>query len=89
MIQGWRNYYAHLDVDRGMANRFLAKVDWYVLRRLRLFWNNKHRKRKLDWVSMRVLLQRTGLKSVCTWEVRTALVEERRKAVCGKTARTV
>jgi len=87
MIQGWRNFYAHLDVDRSMANRFLSKVDWYILRRLRLFWNNKHRKRKQNWSEMHVLLQRTGLKTLCTWKNRTALDEERRKAVCGKTAR--
>nr|WP_240159887.1 group II intron reverse transcriptase/maturase [Paenibacillus aceris] len=89
MIQGWRNYYAHQDVDRSMANRFLGKVDWYILRRLRLFWNNKHRKRKRNWSEMQILLQRTGLKTVCSWKIRTALDEERRKAVCGKTARTV
>ncbi|WP_279513607.1 MULTISPECIES: group II intron maturase-specific domain-containing protein [unclassified Paenibacillus] len=89
MIQGWRNYYAHLDVDRKMANRFLAKVDWYILRRLRLYWNKKHKRRRLAWNEMRQLLLRTGLKSVCTWKIRTALDEGRRKAVCGKTARTV
>ncbi|TCM87929.1 group II intron reverse transcriptase/maturase [Paenibacillus sp. BK033] len=89
MIQGWRNYYAHLDVDRKMANRFLAKVDWYILRRLRLYWNKKHKRRRLAWNEMRQLLLRTGLKSVCTWEIRTALDKGRRKAVCGKTARTV
>ncbi|RKN59704.1 group II intron reverse transcriptase/maturase [Paenibacillus ginsengarvi] len=89
MIQGWRNYYAHLDVDRKTSNRFLAKVDWYILRRMRLFWNKKHRKRKMNWSEMHSLLQRTELKTVCTWVSRTALGEERRKAVCGKTARTV
>ncbi|WP_328517113.1 hypothetical protein [Paenibacillus radicis (ex Xue et al. 2023)] len=41
-----------------MANRFLAKVDWYILRRLRLFWNNKHWKRKRNWSEMHILLQR-------------------------------
>jgi hypothetical protein len=25
MIQGWRHFYAHLDVDLSMANRFLSK----------------------------------------------------------------
>ncbi|WP_373463765.1 group II intron maturase-specific domain-containing protein [Paenibacillus sp. V4I9] len=89
MIQGWRNYYAHQDVDRSMANRFLGKVDWYILRRLRLFWNNKHRKRKRNWSEMQILLQRAGLKTVCSWKNRNALDEERRKAVCGKTASTV
>lgn len=81
MIQGWRNYYAHLDVDRKTANRFLAKVDWYILRRLRLFWNKKHKRRRLAWDEIRQLLRRTGLKSVCTWEYRNAQGEERRKAV--------
>ncbi|WP_246358749.1 group II intron maturase-specific domain-containing protein [Paenibacillus phytorum] len=89
MIQGWRNFYAHQDVDRSMANRFLTKVDWYILRRLRQFWNNKHRKRKRNWSEMHILLQRTGLKTLCTWKNRTAQDEERRKAVCGKTACTV
>ncbi|MNV78034.1 Group II intron, maturase-specific domain [compost metagenome] len=89
MIQGWRNFYAHQDVDRSMANRFLAKVDWYILRRLRLFWNNKHRKRKRNWSGMHILLQRTELKTLCTWKNRTVLDEERLKAVCEKIARTV
>ncbi|WP_317618290.1 group II intron maturase-specific domain-containing protein [Paenibacillus sp. PL91] len=89
MIQGWRNFYDHLDVDRSMANRFLSKVDWYILRRLRLFRNKKHRKRKQNWSEMHFLLQRTGLKTLCTWKNRTALDEERRKAVYRKTACTV
>jgi RNA-directed DNA polymerase len=89
MIQGWRNYYAHLDVDRKKSNDFLAKIDWYILRRMRLFWNKKHKKHKLIWSEMHQLLQRSGLKTVSTWGNRTALGEERRKAVCGKTARTV
>lgn len=42
-IQGWRNYYA---MD-SFANLFLSKIDWYVRKRLMLFWNKKrncHRK---------------------------------------------
>ncbi|MDQ0914754.1 hypothetical protein QFZ78_001014 [Paenibacillus sp. V4I5] len=77
MIQGWRNYYAHLDVDRKKTNGFLAKVDWYILRRMRLFWNKKHKKHRLIWSEMHLLLQRSGLKTVSTsWEIRTALGEE-------------
>jgi len=30
-IIGWRNYYATMDA--GAANRFLAKVDWYLIKR--------------------------------------------------------
>ncbi|RAV11492.1 hypothetical protein DQG23_36220 [Paenibacillus contaminans] len=67
-----------------MANCFLSKVDWYILRRLRLFWNNKRRKHKQNWSEMHVLLQRTGLKTLCTWKNRTALDEERRKPHAGK-----
>ncbi|MGO4272233.1 group II intron maturase-specific domain-containing protein, partial [Paenibacillus sp. TAF58] len=26
MIQGWGNFYAHMDVYRSMSNRFLAKL---------------------------------------------------------------
>ncbi|MCF6094409.1 group II intron reverse transcriptase/maturase [Microaerobacter geothermalis] len=41
-IQGWKNYYG-LD---NFADRFLNKIDWYIRRRLMLFWNKKHNRRK-------------------------------------------
>ncbi|GGI44583.1 hypothetical protein GCM10008018_07830 [Paenibacillus marchantiophytorum] len=40
-IQGWRNYYA---VD-AFADLFLNKVDWYIRKRLMLFWNKKCNRR--------------------------------------------
>ncbi|WP_434751704.1 group II intron maturase-specific domain-containing protein [Paenibacillus amylolyticus] len=40
-IQGWKNYYG-LDV---FATKFLNKIDWYIRRRLTLFWNKKRNRR--------------------------------------------
>ncbi|MEW9698161.1 group II intron maturase-specific domain-containing protein [Paenibacillus sp. SI8] len=34
-IQGWRNYYA---MD-SFADIFLNKIDWYIRKRVMLFWN--------------------------------------------------
>ena len=41
-IQGWRNYYA---MD-SFADQFLNKIDWYIRKRLMLFWNKKRNRRK-------------------------------------------
>lgn len=41
-IQGWRNYYA---MD-SFADLFLNKIDWYIRKRLALFWNKKQNRRK-------------------------------------------
>jgi RNA-directed DNA polymerase len=41
-IQGWRNYYA---MD-SFADLFLNKMDWYIRKRLMLFWNKKRNGRK-------------------------------------------
>ncbi|MFC5647700.1 group II intron maturase-specific domain-containing protein [Paenibacillus solisilvae] len=41
-IQGWRNYYA---MD-SFADQFLNKIDWYIRKRLTLFWNKKRNRRK-------------------------------------------
>jgi len=41
-IQGWRNYYA---MDP-FADLFLNKIDWYIRKRLMLFWNKKRNRRK-------------------------------------------
>lgn len=87
IIQGWRNYYAK--VDPSMANQFLAKIDWHIRMRMRLWWNKKHKSRKAGDVELLALLPIAGLKTVSTWGNRTVQGEERRKAVCGKTARTV
>ncbi|WP_235427046.1 group II intron maturase-specific domain-containing protein [Cohnella kolymensis] len=40
-IQGWKNYYK-LDA---FADPFLNKIDWYIRKRLTLFWNKKHKRR--------------------------------------------
>lgn len=41
-IQGWKNFYC-LD---NFADTFLNKIDWYIRKRLMLFWNKKHNRRK-------------------------------------------
>lgn len=41
-IQGWRNFYA---MD-SFADQFLNKIDWYIRKRLMLFWNKKRNRRK-------------------------------------------
>lgn len=64
-IQGWRNYYAK--TDPGAANQFLMKIDWYIRKRLTLFWNRKHKRRKTWHFDFRDTLTRIGLKSVTTW----------------------
>jgi len=40
-IQGWKNYYG-LD---SFADKFLNKIDWYIRKRLTLFWNKKRNRR--------------------------------------------
>jgi group II intron reverse transcriptase/maturase len=40
-IQGWKNYYG-LD---SYAKLFFKKIDWYIQKRLTLFWNKKHNRR--------------------------------------------
>jgi RNA-directed DNA polymerase len=40
-IQGWKNYHS-LD---SFALKFLNKIDWYIRKRLMLFWNKKHSRR--------------------------------------------
>jgi RNA-directed DNA polymerase len=87
IIQGWKNYYAQ--IDPAMANNFLAKIDWHIRKRFSLWWNKKHKKRRASRVNVFELLSIVGLKTVACWDSRTEQGEERRKAVCGKTARTV
>ena len=60
-IQGWRNYYAK--ADKGSANGFLRKIDWYIGKRLVIFWNNKHKRRKTWHFDFYSTLKRIGLKS--------------------------
>lgn len=79
IIQGWKNYYA--SIDPTMANRFLTKVDWHIRRRISLWWNRKHKKRRASQVNVFELLRMAGLKTVAIWGKRTVQGEERRKAV--------
>jgi group II intron reverse transcriptase/maturase len=64
-IQGWRNFYAK--VDPGVANQYLAKIDWYIQRRLMIFWRKKHKRRKVSRINFQEMLVRAGLKSATTW----------------------
>ncbi|MDR6880775.1 group II intron reverse transcriptase/maturase [Bacillus sp. 3255] len=87
IIEGWKNYYG--SVDPGMSNKFLLKVDWHIIRRLTLYWNKKHKRNQLHPRRVAEVFGRMGLKQVSAWGSYTAQGEEHRKAVCGKTARTV
>jgi RNA-directed DNA polymerase len=64
-IQGWRTHYK--DIDTGITNRFLEKIDWHIRRRLIIFWNKKHKKRKSGKVDFNRILNLAGLKTVSTW----------------------
>jgi len=65
MITGWRNYYAK--VDRGAANGFLSKVDWYIRRRLMIFCRKKYKKWRLRSSSFYEVLKKSRLRSATTW----------------------
>ncbi|BFH61319.1 group II intron reverse transcriptase/maturase [Paenibacillus azoreducens] len=61
-IQGWRNYYA---ID-SFADLFLNKIDWYIRKRLTLFWNkkrNRHKKHSKSRVAS-IVAQHSGLKKL-------------------------
>lgn len=61
-IQGWRNYYA---MD-SFADLFLNKIDWYIRKRLMLFWNKKRngRKKHSNFRVTGVIATRSGLKKL-------------------------
>lgn len=61
-IQGWRNYYA---MD-SFADLFLNKIDWYIRKRLMLFWNKKRNRRKKHSFSRvaGIVAQHSGLKKL-------------------------
>lgn len=61
-IQGWRNYYA---MD-SFADLFLNKIDWYIRKRLTLFWNKKRNRRKKHSNSRLagIVAQHAGLKKL-------------------------
>ncbi len=62
IIQGWKNYYG--GVDPTMSNKVLSKVDAYILRRLTLYWNKKHRRNRLHPTKVAHVFQSMGLKRV-------------------------
>ena len=62
MIQGWRNYYG--SVDSGVSRRFLMKVDWYIFRRLVLFWRKKHKRNRLTPTQIMRVFESKGLKTI-------------------------
>lgn len=64
-IRGWRNYYA--TVDQRVANGFLAKIDWYVQRRLMIFCRKKFKKWSLRKSNFFEVLRITQLESATTW----------------------
>ncbi|OKA26747.1 hypothetical protein BJR05_11805 [Bacillus cereus] len=42
ILQGFKNYYSLSSIGQ----KWLCKIDWYVLERLNLFWNKKRNVRK-------------------------------------------
>jgi RNA-directed DNA polymerase len=62
IIQGWKNYYG--SVDPGMSNKFLAKIDWYIIGRLARYWNKKHKRNHLPPRKVAEQFARMGLKRV-------------------------
>ncbi len=63
-IQGWKNYYG-LDV---FADPFLNKIDWYIRKRLTLFWNKKRNRRNKHSRSKQAAMaaQLAGLKKLAS-----------------------
>jgi len=41
ILRGWRNYYGFKT-----ASKWLAKIDWYILRRFTIWYNKKHQKKR-------------------------------------------
>lgn len=64
-IQGWRNYYS--EIDPMCSNRFLSKIDWYIRKRLMIFWNKKHKKKKSGHFDFHRTLIQIGLKTISSW----------------------
>jgi RNA-directed DNA polymerase len=64
-IQGWKNYYS--EIDPGCSNRFLSKIDWYIRKRLKIFWNKKHKKKKTGHFDFHRALTQIGLKTTSSW----------------------
>lgn len=64
-IVGWRNYYAK--VDKSIANGFLAKIDWYIRKRLMIFCRKKFKRWRLRQSGFFQMIQDTRLQSATTW----------------------
>ena len=64
-IIGWRNYYAK--VDKGAANKFLAKIDWYIRKRLMFFCRKKFKKWSLRNSNFFEILMKANLQTATTW----------------------
>ena len=54
VLRGWRNYYG-----LKTAEKWLAKVDWYILKRFTIWYNKKRKKRRhlADLSKVRELLK--------------------------------
>ncbi|CAH8244000.1 hypothetical protein WJ0W_002241 [Paenibacillus melissococcoides] len=63
-IQGWRNYYG---ID-SFADQYLNKIDWYIRKRLTLFWNKKRSRRNKHSNSRQAAIaaQLAGLKKLAS-----------------------
>jgi group II intron reverse transcriptase/maturase len=64
-IRGWRNYYAK--VDKGVANGFLAKIDWYIRKRLMIFCRKKYKRWRVKQSNFVEMLKELRLRSATTW----------------------
>ncbi|MFC5470727.1 group II intron reverse transcriptase/maturase [Cohnella suwonensis] len=63
-IRGWKTYYG-LD---SFADTFLNKIDWYIRKRLTLFWNKKRNRRNKHSKSKQATMaaQLAGLKKIAS-----------------------
>ena len=82
-IIGMRNYYA-----RRFSRPWLWKIEKYINLKFTRWYNRKKQRnyRLGNPAKVRELTLQAGLASICGWMLKE---EEYRKAVCGKTARTV
>ncbi len=51
-------------VDPGMSNKFLAKIDWYIVGGLALYWNKEYKRNHLHPRKVAEEFARMGLKRV-------------------------
>lgn len=65
MIMGWRNYYGR--VDKGAANGFLSKIDWYIRKRLMIFCRKKFKKWRRSTSNFFEVLKEARLRSTTSW----------------------